>query len=209
MKNGFKFFAYYLIIPAFLSILFNNFVNKHLLLANILFYLILLLILYIIERKELKKHLFNFKKNYKKYIVIILKWVFIGFLLMMASNYIIGLFVDSIPNNELTNRMLVKRSPILSLIYLLIIAPIIEELVFRFGFREIKNYYLYTIITSLLFASLHIFSISHITHLFYIIPYFFIGYALANIYYKCQNYFTSTIGHIIHNLLCVIIILVF
>jgi len=209
MKNGFKFFAYYLIIPAFLAMIFNVFVNKHLLLANILFYLVLLIIFSIIERKEIKKQFNDFKKKVKKDIFIIIKWILIEFILMVVSNYIIGLFVSNIPANELNNREFLMNNPILTLIYLLLIAPSVEEFVFRFSFRSIKNYYLYTILTSLLFASLHLISIDNLMHLWYIIPYFVMGFGFANIYYKCQNYFDSTIGHIIHNILCVIIILVF
>jgi len=209
MKNGFKSFAFYLIIPAFFAIIFNGFVNKHLVLANVIFYLIVLLFFLFCSRKEIKKDFKDLKKNIKKYIPIILKWILIEFVLMIASNYVIGLFIDSLPNNELSNREFLMSSPILAISYLLIIAPCIEEYVFRFSFKSIKNYYIYTIITSLLFASLHLLSISDITHMWYVIPYFCMSFGFSNIYYKCQNCFASTIGHIIHNALCVIMILVF
>ena len=153
--------------------------------------------------------MFKFKKNYKKYLKVIILWVLIGFTLMILSNYIISLFINSIPNNELNNRDFLMSNQLLTLVYLLIVAPLIEEFVFRFSFRNIKNYYLYCILTSLLFAALHLFSLSSLYQLWYIIPYFFIGFSFANIYFKCKNYLASVIGHIIHNILCVIIILVF
>lgn len=209
MKEGFKYFAYYLIIPAFLSVIFNEFVKKNLILANILFYLILLLFFFFIKRDDIKEHFKDFKNNYKKYIFYILKWTIIGFLLMLISNYIIGSFIKGIPTNEAANRELIKNNTSLSLIYLLVIAPLIEEFVFRYSFRNIKNCYVYIFITGLLFASLHLLSITNISHLWYLFSYFFIGFGFANIYFKCQNYFSSVIAHIIHNILCVIIILVF
>lgn len=209
MKNGFKFFLYYLLAPVFLSILFNDFVSKNLLAANVIFYVILLILFFIIERNSIIENLDDFKKNFKTHIKYIFSWVIIGFCLMILINYIISLFNINIPTNELNNRNYLINKPFLTLIYLLIVAPLLEEFVFRFSFRNIKNYYLYTILTSLLFAALHLFSINNLYHLWYIIPYFFIGFSFANIYYKCQNYFSSTIGHIIHNGLCVIIILVF
>jgi len=209
MKEGLKFFAYFLIIPAFLSVLFNTLVNNNLILANVLFYSILLSFFLFLKRDELKEHFKDLKNNYKKYIMTILKWTIIGFLLMIISNYIIGLFINGIPNNEVNNRNMILNNPILSLLYLLVIAPLVEEFVFRFGFRKIKNHYIYVLVSCLLFSSLHLLSITYISHLWYIIPYFFIGFGFSNVYYKCQNYFSSVFAHIFHNLLCVIIILVY
>ena len=180
MKEGFKSFAYYLIIPAFLSVIFNNKVIKYPLLTNILFYLILLLFFIFISRKEIIKHFNDFKNNLKKYLLFILKWVIIGLGLMIISNYIIQIFIDVLPTNEISNRELIKNSPIISLIYLLIIAPFLEEYVFRFSFKNIKNYYIYILITCILFSSLHILSIQSLAEIWYFIPYFII--IIINIY---------------------------
>ena len=209
MKNGLKSFAYYLIIPSFLTFFFNSLVKKNLILSNILFYLILLLFFFFCSRKEIWENFKDFKTNYKKYIPIILKWVLLCFILMVGANYIIGLFIENLPNNEINNRDLIQNSPLLSLIYLLFIAPLIEEFVFRFSFKEIKNYYGYTIFTSFLFATLHILSFTSLGELFYFIPYFILSFGFSNIYFRTKNYFASTLGHIIHNILCVIIILLF
>ena len=89
------------------------------------------------------------------------------------------------------------------------VAPLIEEYVFRYSFKEIKNYYLFVIFTSSLFASLHLLSISQLIELMYFIPYFILSFGFSNVFFKTKNYFASAFAHIIHNLLCVIIILVF
>lgn len=209
MKTGFKAFANYLIIPAFLSIVFNSFVENNLILANVLFYLVLLFYFMFLSRHEIKDNWIDFRKNFKKYLPIILKWVFIGFILMIASNYIIQLFIDTLPTNEISNRKFIESSPILSILYLLLIAPLSEEYVFRFSFKSIKHYYIYTIFTSLLFSSLHLLSITSFYELWYFIPYFIFSFGFSNIFFKTQNYFASSFGHIIHNTLCVIIILLF
>lgn len=208
MKKGFKSFSFYLIIPAFLAMIFDKFVDNHLVLANVLFYLIVLLFFLFCSRKDIKKDFKDIKKNFKKYILVILKWTLIEFCFMIISNYVILLFIDSLPNNELSNREFLMNSPILAISYLLLIAPMIEEYVFRYSFKNIKNYYFFTFITSSLFASLHLLSINSISHIWYIIPYFVMSVGFGTIYYKCQNYFASTIAHIIHNVLCVIIILI-
>lgn len=208
MKLGFKNFAYYLIIPAFLTMIFNNFYKNHLILSNLLFYLVLLLFFFFCSRHDIKKDFKDFKNNFKEYLTIILKWVLVGFVLMMLSNYVIQFFIENLPSNEISNRMLIKKNPFLYLIYLLIIAPLLEEYVFRFSFKSIKNYYLYALVTSVLFTSLHLLSINNLQEVWFFISYFILSFSFANVYFKTKNYFASSFAHIIHNLLCVIIILI-
>lgn len=209
MKMGFKSLAYYLIIPAFLSIIFESFVRHNLLLANVLFYLVLLAFFFFLSRRDIKQDIIDFKNNIKSYLPIILKWVLLGFGLMITSNYIISFFIDTLPSNEITNRELIENNPALALFYLLLIAPLLEEYVFRFSFKSINNYYVYTILTSVLFATLHLLSVNNWIELLYFIPYFIFSFGFSNIYFKTKNYFASVFGHIIHNSLCVIIIMLF
>jgi len=208
MKQGFKSLAFYLVIPSFLSILFYKFTDDFFVFSQTIFYLILLLFFLLISRKNIREDFIDFKKNYKKYFKIIIIWILIEFILMVASNYIISLSLETLPNNELNNREFLMNFPILAISYLILIAPMIEEYVFRLSFKNIKNYYFYTILTSLLFTFLHLVSITDISQLWFSIPYFCMSFGFSTIYYKCQNYFASTIGHMIHNTLCVIIILI-
>lgn len=209
MKKGFKAFLIYLFVPLLFSMIFYNFTNKNILLSNVLFYLVLLLFFLFCSWKDLVENFKDFKLNYKKYLKIIFKYTLICFVLMMLSNFLIQLMVSNLPSNELNNRKFIEENIFLSLSYLLIIAPMLEEYVFRYSFREIKNKYIFIIITSLLFSILHLLSITTLSELLYVIPYFIIGFGFSNCYIKTKNYFSSLIGHIIHNLLCVIIILVF
>ena len=209
MKQGLKIFFTYLFMPIMLLIVFNGFYNNYKVLAEIIFYLLTLILFFILSRKEIWNDLKSFKNNFKKYLPTIFIWLCIGFGLMIVSNYIIGMFVDGLPSNEVNNRELLISNPLIMITYLLIIAPMLEEYVFRFGFKNIKNYYFFTFFTSLLFASLHILSIEKLIHLCFLIPYFCLSFGFSNIYYKTKNYWAAVIAHMIHNLLTIIIILVF
>lgn len=209
MKKGFKIFLIYLFSPILLVLFFPTFVTKNEILAQIIYYLILTIIFFLYSKKDLKNNLKDFKNNFKKYLPIILKYTLSCFTIMLILNFFIQkYFITNLPQNELNNRNVLSKNLILSLPYLILLAPLLEEYVFRYSFKEIKNYYIYVITTSLLFAILHLLAITNIKEIIYIFPYFFIGFGLSNIFYKTKNYFASLVGHIIHNVLCVIIILV-
>lgn len=209
MKQGFKNLFIYIIITSLLVFLFPSFTYNHVILSNICYSIILIIYFFICSRKELLKDLKEIKNNFKKFLPIILKYSLSCFIIMILLNYIIQLSIKTLPTNELNNRTLLENNLFLSLLYLLLIAPCLEEYIFRFSFKNIKNSKVYIILTSLLFASLHILSSTNFPEYIYIIPYFVIGFGFSNIYNKTKNYYASLLGHIIHNILCVIIIMVF
>ena len=127
---------------------------------------------------------------------------------MMFSNYIINKFINVLPTNELNNRELIKNNILLAFIYIVIIAPLLGEYVFRYSFKKINNYYLYMFMTLSLFTLIHLMSINSISEIYYLIPYSIVGFGFSSVYFKTQNYFASLFSHIIHNLLCVIIIMI-
>ena len=67
---------------------------------------------------------------------------------------------------------------------------------------------IFIIISSLLFASLHILSITKIIELLYIIPYLIIGLTFTLIYQKTDNILCNIISHILHNTINVLIIFI-
>ena len=207
MKYGLKNFVIYLLLPNFIIMLLSNFITN-IIIKSILGYLVLLIYFIILSKDDLIKQYKDFKNNKIKYLKIILKYTFICFILMMFSNYIINKFINVLPTNELNNRELIKNNILLAFIYIVIIAPLLEEYVFRYSFRKINNYYLYMFMTLSLFTFIHLMSINSISEIYYLIPYSIIGFGFSSIYFKTQNYFASLFSHIIHNLLCVIIIMI-
>lgn len=167
-------------------------------------------VFFLLFRKVLIRDFKKFKENYKKYIHMGIKYWFMGFIIMMISNLIINyiIFDNGMAGNEAGNRELINKFPIYSSISILLIAPFIEELVFRASFRNaFKKIIPYCIFSGLLFGGLHIIlSMNSIKDLFYLIPYGSLGFTFAYAYFKSDTIYTSMFMHMIHNGLTLIVI---
>ena len=210
MKKGFLNVLLYLLFPGIFISMFHNIMNSNFAysLFTILPYMILSIYYFIIYKKDFIYYLKNFKLKYIKWILII--WI-IGFILMMLSNYIINykILPNNISGNEELNRTLLFNHKFTYTLLLSIIIPFLEEISFRLEFKKnIKNKYVFLILTSLLFASMHLFTTTKVIELIYVIPYIILGFTFSFIYYKTDNVFSSIIAHIIHNTLIVIMLLV-
>lgn len=149
-------------------------------------------------KKDFKDILINHKEYYSKYFKV---WL-IGLAVMLLSNaFIVFILDNNIAGNETTIRSLFEISPIYIYLSSVIYAPIVEELVFRQGIRNIfgKNI-LFILISGVIFGGLHV--IGNITNpidLLYLIPYSSLGVAFAYMLYKTDNIFVSMGFHFLHN----------
>lgn len=172
--------------------------------SDFIFFLILLMI----YSKDLKKDFKVFKKNYNAQLDVAFKYYFIGLIIMMASNLLINtLSPSSMASNEESVQSMIKASPYVTLICTGILAPVIEELVFRKAFRDaFQNKWLFITLSGIIFGGLHvILSISSIYDLLYLIPYCSLGISFGYIYIKSNNIFTSISLHALHNTILTII----
>lgn len=163
---------------------------------------ITLLILIIIYFKDLKNDFKKIKNNFNKNMDIAIKWWIIGFIVMVVSNLIIGLFIrKATAGNEETVQSLIKTSSYLSILTFGIVGPIAEELVFRKAFKDVfKNGILFVLMSGLIFGGLHVvLSLTSAWDLFYLIPYCSLGIAFSIIYQKTDNIFFSIFIHMFHN----------
>lgn len=164
---------------------------------------ILLIILISIYFKSLRNDFIKLKEKGKFYKVIEegVKYWLLGLVIMMASNIAIGLFTSAHAGNEESVQELIHSSKFLSIFTIGIIAPIIEELVFRKSFRDVfKNDLAFIIVSGLVFGSLHVvLSLNSAWDLFYIIPYSSLGIAFGYMYCKTDNIYTSMFMHMFHN----------
>ena len=169
--------------------------------------LLLLLIFYLIFRKQINnsfKELKGNKKRIIKYVIII--WI-IGLTLMVASNTLLSKFIKDMAENEAANRELLDKYMIYAIPSMVIIGPFIEEILFRLSIKNIiNNKILFIIISSLLFGFAHVIGTTGL-QLLYVIPYAILGATFAYIYQKDNNIFASFTAHFIHNLACILIIL--
>ena len=149
--------------------------------------------------KLIKKDILRLKV--KDYIYIVIYGIILYLLNELATGLFLKLNVSMYNQDTLIS--LLNDYKLLTIIYIVLIGPIVEELVFRYSFSTfIKNDHLFLLISSLTFAIIH--GVGIIT-----ILYFLMGVALGYIYLKTnKNIVASTIVHIINNLISVILMLI-
>lgn len=163
---------------------------------------VLLLILLLIFRKDIKKEWKIFKDNFLENIDIGIKYWLIGLGIMMVSNIFINVFLQlGQAANEQAIQGMITSLPWLMLINAGFIAPCTEEIVFRKSFKKaFPNKYAFIILSALVFGSLHVItSMTSPIELLYIIPYGALGAAFAYMYQKTNTIFTSISMHMFHN----------
>lgn len=168
---------------------------------------ILVMILFIFfYKKDFKEDLKKYNKNDKEIFFDTLRlWAF-GLLIMIVSNSIINTLTNGIANNESINRQIVDKYALYAFPTMVITAPIIEEIIFRLSVRKaINNKYLFPILSAILFGLVHVIGTSGL-ELLYIIPYGALGFMFAYIYQKHDTIIAPISAHIIHNLVCAILI---
>lgn len=177
-------------------------------------YLGLAIIFSIIYRKTLIENIKDFKKNYKTILKSTLKYWFLGLLLMLVSSIIINQFNINTTNNQDANINLFIQAPILQAICAIILAPIIEELVFRRSFKDFTtNPIIFSLTTGLIFGLVHITSSltspQDLIMFVHLIPYSSVGIALGYAYKKNNNNIIGTmLIHALHNTIAIIEILI-
>lgn len=156
----------------------------------------------LVFHKKIEKDIEDIKKNHKEYYSKYFKFWLIGLAIMMISNLLIMLFTkNELPANEQAIRDLMDISPIYIYISAVFIAPLIEELVFRQGIRNIiTNKIFFIIVSGLVFGGLHVITdFSSALDLLYLIPYCTPGFIFAYMLAETDNIFVSSGFHLLHN----------
>ena len=102
--------------------------------------------------------------------------------------------------------------PIIGFISVGILAPFVEEMIFRFGLKKITGESnLFPLVSAIVFGLPHALTgISSFPgdaiQLLYILPYGALGYAFGYIFKKYDNILCSMSIHIIHNIMCFLVI---
>lgn len=164
--------------------------------------LLLALIIFILK-DQIKEQFVDLKKNHRTYFKKYFKYWFLILGLMMLSNFII-LIIDpnSSAGNEDTIREIFGKLPIYMYLSAVVIAPIMEELVFRLSIRNIfrKTNWLFILMSGLIFGGLHVIgNIDTWVDLLYLIPYSIPGFVFAYVLAKSENVFVGCGLHFVHN----------
>lgn len=171
--------------------------------AYLLIYeLLMMAIIILIFSKKIKRDFNDLLKNHKEYYSEYMKFWLIGLGVMLVSNsFIIFGLGNEIAENENAVRALFKISPLYIYLSSVIFAPVVEELVFRQGIRNILGRNIvFIIVSGMLFGGLHVVtSMTSPIDILYIIPYSSLGIAFAYMLYKTDNIFVSMGFHFLHN----------
>lgn len=178
-------------------------------LISVILFLITLFLYYKYFKKDFSKFKLDLNKNIKKCIklfgIILLVKLGASVITSILAAILNVNFAQSDNQNMLEN--LIKVAPILMLISSVVIAPFIEEGVFRLGFRKvIEKPILYVLISGLVFGLIHVFPTEHsiLLALLQSIIYVSLGVALAYIYLKEENIYFVIIPHALNNLLGIV-----
>ena len=170
--------------------------------------IILLIILILLYKNDLKNEFKKFKENLNKNIDTGFKYWLIGLMTMFISNIIINIIIgNGQAENEKIVQQMITYAPYIMVINAGIIAPIIEEITFRKAFKNVfNNKWLFILSSGLIFGSLHVITkLTSPLDLLYIIPYSSLGISLAYMYYKTDTIYTSITMHIFHNTILTIL----
>lgn len=178
-------------------------------LAILIVYILLAITFVAIYHKDLKKDLKDFKKNYKKILLTTLKYWLIGFVIMIVCNNLIALLPIKGVENQASNESMFKQAPMIEAIMVILFAPLVEEIVYRLSFKRFTSYkWLFTIVTGLIFAFVHVMtsigSVRDLIMLIYLIPYGALGCAFGYAYFKNDNIYGTMVFHSLHNLISIL-----
>lgn len=202
----------YLFMTAIMSIPFSFLLNLKVISDEWFYigtYTSLMIFYCLIYREDLINDFKDFKKKWKHILKIsFLLWL-IGFGIMFLSSIIIERCNWGINVNQEENIRLLKEMPIVEIVCACLLAPITEELVFRRGLKKCSNnIYVYSFLSGLLFAFLHVISSitdsSSLLLLVYLVPYGALGAVFGYAYRKTDNIYGTIVMHSLHNALSII-----
>lgn len=164
-----------------------------------------LIVIIFLLKDDLRLDFYDFKRNYKKYIV----YIIIGFISLIGCTVVVNIIymllgdMGSSENEELIEAMLLSEGAIPMIIAVVILAPVAEELLFRkifFGVFE-ESFNLKPIIaitfSALLFAFIHVSDAANIKYIFQYLP---LAFIMCAIYHYCNNnIYVSMLIHFLNN----------
>ena len=205
-------FILFMVLPSlFYSIIYSF--TKNEMICEIISRILTIMIIGSLYYKDLKKEFKELKNKPGYKIRQAFKYYGLGLAIMMFSNLILLIMFKDISTNETEVRTMLLGNPIPMMLMISILAPVIEEIVFRKSMSPIfKNKYVFAIATGLLFGLAHLMVdfLSpgfQIHRLLYVIPYGSLGFAFALMNRNCNSTFVSMIMHCLHNTFTALLVL--
>lgn len=195
-------------VPTLTAYIFKDYTDSSMVLT-LMGDMVLLAILLIMYFKDITRELKIYLNKFFDSVFGEFKWYFLGVLLMVIFNLIINSYMGSISDNETLIRSYIHKEPFISFICVVLIAPFIEEVVFRKSIMNVcKNKWVGSIICGLLFGLAHVVAyLSNLTNLIYILPYASLGFCFAMMDYESKTIFSSITYHSFHNTFSYVLIM--
>lgn len=186
---------------ALLQIDYNNLPNIIKEIYQVSIQIIMIAIFIIIFNDYLKNALNDIKKNHYTYFKKYLKFYILGVIIMVSCNALITFLGGGVSDNESAIRNEFALYPIYTFICGVIFAPIVEEIVFRLGFRKIiSNNVIFILFSGLFFGALHLINMfDNQLILLYLGAYSSLGFMFAYMLAKTNNIFVTIGFHFMHN----------
>ena len=178
--------------------------------------LIMFVVVLLFYKKYLKKDLVLFKLNKKDYIKKIISYFLIFLVVKYGVALFSGLLLVMLGSDLVTSEnqeavvTLAKTLPFMMMISTSLLAPFVEEGIFRLGIKKvINNKYLFILVSGLIFGFMHIFPTELPIYVALIesLNYVTMGLLLAYIYNETDNIYVVVIIHALNNLLSMLMIL--
>ncbi len=200
----------YICLVAFLICIFilmfgNSFMTKFWM--TIASYLIILLLMIFLFRKQLVHDFKLFREYFREYSSLVFKTWGKSLLIIMITSLSIQIITGTTQaNNQINLQESFNVMPVFIALLSIIYAPIAEELMFRGVIRKfIKNDRVFIIVSGILFGLLHVIDDSKtLAEFSYVIVYSALGVYLSSLYAKTNNICTNIFMHMLQNTLGVI-----
>ncbi len=176
---------------------------------NILLYILMLLILFVIYFHDIRPFLARFKQvSIHNHTFLIIACIF--FFFQISGFLILTLLPLSPGQNQLRINALFSIYPFITSMLILLIAPLVEECIFRFCLQKLCTTY-HLPIWFFYLVSISTFALIHTKtdiSLFTITPYVIIGLLLTFTYEKTTNLWYSILLHMLNNLFSIIFLMI-
>ena len=192
-----------------------NISRKYIVWYHFIIDIIIILSIYLFYKKELNEKIKTYFANFKTIFSKTFTYYVIGYAGLVLSNRLIGiLFPTATPVNNAIVEAQIYKYPLYMAFSTIIYAPFIEEIIFRKSVYDIidscnfKKYkhHIYILISSLIFAALHLIPSKSLYDCIYIIPYLSISIALSYTYAKTENVASTIVLHALHNTLAFLVL---
>jgi len=179
---------------------------------QVIYYAFLTLLSVLLLRGVFAESAENHRGNGKKYFFLALKYLGRMYLSMIVLNVLIGIIIGqpTSANQEGVNEAM-RQFPLLMSLFAVVLGPIFEEMVFRVAiFRRLreKNYWVATLVSSLLFGLIHVMTslfTGNYKDVLFIVTYSVLGFWLSEAYEKSGSVFVNLGMHMCVNLVSTLV----